>query len=598
MERVAVRLVIDYGSASARAMLGWNDGTLATISLDGQPELPAGVYVDESGTLYVGGDALQRGIADPARFVAEPALQLGSSTVELAGGTVPVVDLVAAALHRIHQEALRITGAPIPDVQILAAPDWGPQRLNRIRRAAHDAGLTTVTFVPAPIAALRAAGHADDAANVLVCDLGGTGQAIIMNSVAGVPEVIANIRDVRAGGAECDRLIAAWIHQTDPAQPNAAALASLATARTVKEALSAAPAAAIPASGERPAVVLSAADLEPVLAPVRDALGDLVTRTVTGAELTPADIESVVCIGAGAANPTLVDAVRAATPAPLTVIDNPDTATLRACMAGAAAIETPPPPAPPYWRVVAILVPGVASIALVVHVLITAIPMTGYTIVTWGELALAATFALLTCLAAATILAAALPAPTASQATPPMASALLAAAAIAVSVIGLYAIAGSLYLNLPIGPFLRWTLLPNLGILLAVVLLALVTARTSRAPRAGWHAVLQFPIASTITAALGMILIEIWLTTPIYNDQRIAYDILGRSGGALVMIGATLAVVRHLAWRIIVGAPMAVFGAALAGVHSTGYLAGVYIVATTVWWGRHTWRHGASALRS
>jgi hypothetical protein len=79
-------------------------------------------------------------------------------------------------------------------------------------------------------------------------------------------------------------------------------------------------------------------------------------------------------------------------------------------------------------------------------------------------------------------------------------------------------------------------------------------------------------------------------------DQRIAYEILGRSGGALVTIGAVPAVMQHVDWRIIIGASLAVFGAALAGVHSTGYLAGTYIVAAIVWWGHHTWRHGASAL--
>jgi hypothetical protein len=54
-------------------------------------------------------------------------------------------------------------------------------------------------------------------------------------------------------------------------------------------------------------------------------------------------------------------------------------------------------------------------------------------------------------------------------------------------------------------------------------------------------------------------------------------------------VGIACALVNSLLLRLVVGAPLAVFCAAIVSWNATGVLAGMYAVAVVAWWARRLW---------
>jgi hypothetical protein len=252
------------------------------------------------------------------------------------------------------------------------------------------------------------------------------------------------------------------------------------------------------------------------------------------------------------------------------------------------------------------LVSGLASLALAAHFIVSAelsrtqsrgfYDPNAYVLANWGELAMAAVFALITCLAAATLLASTLP----SQDRTPqsggsgdagqMGSGLLAAVALGSAIGGLYAIGASVYFDLPNGPFLRWALLPVLPIAAAVTVTAVLATRWGRTPARGWHGWLNFPAGSVLCAAAGMLLVQVSMTARVYPSGALLNDLVGRGGALLLGVGAALALVRSPRLRVIVAAPLAVFAAGIVSWPATGMLGVIYIAAATGWWLQRAWQ--------
>ncbi len=98
--------------------------------------------------------------------------------VQLAGTTIPTIELIAAILRQVLHEASRHAPGPPPGQVVLTAPvRWTPTEIDKLRAAAARAGLTDIVLLPEPIAAAR--WHADPAgiragAAVAVYDLGAT----------------------------------------------------------------------------------------------------------------------------------------------------------------------------------------------------------------------------------------------------------------------------------------------------------------------------------------------------------------------------------------------------------------------------------------
>ena len=626
MQPRGVRLSIDCGGVSAVAVLSWPDGRWMPLLFDGVPQLPAAVYVDHGGGVVTGAAAWQRAAGCPERFVPAPVRRLGEGRIGVGDGEVDAVDLVAAILRRVAAEATRVAERPVVEVRLVVPAGWGPRRRTLVRRAAHRAGLGQPSLVEAPVAAAQrmVAGGTTVlvGAYVLVCDFGGGFEASVLRRAPTGFEVLSTIDAPDAGGAGIDEVLADELvmlggHRPEDEDGAAAPPLSdgdrvvlLASARTAKDTLThtAAVAAALPAP--RPAVVLHSARLETLGRPVLVRAAQATREAIDAAGIGAQDLAGVYCVG-GAATPLAAAVLGEEAGLSPVVVDEPQlAAVLGAAQATgrpgtAADVEPPAPPLPPLRRALGLLVPAVASLALVTHFVFSAersgrsrgfADPYAYVLANWGELAMAATFGLVAALVGATLIASTLPPPPrgspagSGQASQQIGTGLLAAVAVGLAVAGLYAVGASVYFDLPTGAFLRWALLPILPVAAAATVTAVLASRWGRAPREGWHAWLNFPVTSVACAAVGMLLVQMSMTAKAYPTHALANGLVARFGGLLLGVGAAVALVRPLRYRTIVAAPLAVFTAAIVSWPATGLLGVSYVAAVAVWWLQQVWR--------
>src|SRR5437764_10566751 len=147
-------LGVDFGTSNTVAVLRFPDGRARTLLVDGSPLLPSAVYADPTGTLLVGRDAVHSARLDPARFEPNPKRRVDDHTVLLGDRELPVVELVAAVLTRVAEEARRTTGgAPLEVVTLTCPAGWGPTRRGLLTAASQRAGWSRVRLVEEPVAA-------------------------------------------------------------------------------------------------------------------------------------------------------------------------------------------------------------------------------------------------------------------------------------------------------------------------------------------------------------------------------------------------------------------------------------------------------------
>jgi hypothetical protein len=147
------RLGVDFGTTHTVAALSFPDGRVQPLLFESNPLLPSAVFADDSGRLLVGRDAERSSRVDPARFEPNPKRRVDEGTVLLGGREFRTVDLVAAVLRRVYDEAVRVAGGP-PAASVLTHPaDWAATRMQVLTEAARQAGLGGVTLVPEPLAA-------------------------------------------------------------------------------------------------------------------------------------------------------------------------------------------------------------------------------------------------------------------------------------------------------------------------------------------------------------------------------------------------------------------------------------------------------------
>src|SRR5438067_473745 len=147
-------LGVDFGTSNTVAVLRSPDGRARSLLVDGSPLLPSAVYADPGGNLLVGRDAIHSARLDPARFEPNPKRGIDDHSVLLGDRELPVVDLVAAGLIRIAEEARRTTGGATPDPVTMTCPaGWGPTRRGLLCAAAALAGWPRVRLVEEPVAA-------------------------------------------------------------------------------------------------------------------------------------------------------------------------------------------------------------------------------------------------------------------------------------------------------------------------------------------------------------------------------------------------------------------------------------------------------------
>ncbi|SNY04652.1 Hsp70 family protein [Paractinoplanes atraurantiacus] len=156
-------LGVDLGTSHTVAMLRRPDGRTRPLLFDGRPLLPSAVFLDPTGRLHVGADALRLGQADPGRLEPHPKRHVDEESVMLGdGATVPVADLLAALLDAVAREAVATAGF-LPPAVVTYPASWGARRRAVLTRALSQAGWPSdtlgqpaeTTLVTEPVAAAR-----------------------------------------------------------------------------------------------------------------------------------------------------------------------------------------------------------------------------------------------------------------------------------------------------------------------------------------------------------------------------------------------------------------------------------------------------------
>ncbi|WP_203924752.1 Hsp70 family protein [Rugosimonospora africana] len=616
-------LSVDYGAAATAAVLVGPDGAWTPMRFDGADWLLSAVFLNEDGSWVTGAPAWQLGAGAGDRFDSAPIRWLGQDRVGLGGVEVDPVDVVAATLRRVAQAAsARLRAAPLGEVRLVVPASWGPRWRTAMREAARRAGLGQPTLVDAPSAAashLVASGvQLMVGSFLLLCDWGGGFTASVLRRTRYGFEVLSTIEAANAGGLALDQVLAQQLPalatagaRQAPSSPGES-IAVWSAARDAREALSQAASVTV-ALPSAPPVVVTAAGMQADAQPVVTAAADAVRKALDAAQVPPDELAGVFCVGGVAQSPAMVGMLAQATGLAPTVAPDPQ----RAAVLGSAHATGPgvdtsnvsvpaAPPVPGLRRAGAGLVPGVASLGLMVQFLQSATlsrtPGIGYDpraylLADWGELALAALMALVTFLTVATVLAAAIPADNPLDAagqpaapTQQIGTALLAACGLGAAVAGLYAVFDAAMLQWSPAPFLRWALIPLLPLIAVITATAALATRYGRIPAQGWDAWLNFPIASVFVTTVGMVLLQEGANGDRVASQEALFNLFARTGGVLIALGVAMVVTRRWRYRLILAGPLAVVAAAVISSATIGVLACLYIAAATAWWARRAWQ--------
>ncbi|WP_407566922.1 Hsp70 family protein [Polymorphospora sp. A560] len=142
-------LGVDLGTSNTVAVLRWPDGRTRPLLFDGQPVMPSGVFLDESGRFHVGRDAQRLAQADPARYEPNPKRRIDEAGALLGDREVATVDLLGALLGAVARAAVEAVGF-LPPAVVTYPAAWGARRREVLATAVGRAGWPPVD--PATVA--------------------------------------------------------------------------------------------------------------------------------------------------------------------------------------------------------------------------------------------------------------------------------------------------------------------------------------------------------------------------------------------------------------------------------------------------------------
>ena len=353
-------LAIDFGTTATAAAI--YDGDAELIHVDGMARLPSLVLMGTDGEPVCGTAAERQAAGAPERVERTPKRRLGDRMLLLGDQAVDPVDLVAAVLRKVADEARRRQGGTDPGQVVLTHPAaWVGARLAALRDAARRAELGEVTLLPEPVAA--AVHLADDRIetgdHVAVYDLGGGtfDAAILRRTTTGFEPVGAPGGDEHLGGEDFDELLYDAVGEVlaarDPerwellrasdertwVRANAALRDEV---RAAKEALSSTPEYTIYVPSLDQEVRVTREEVEELVRPSLERSVDELVATVERAGLRLADVKAVYLVGGSSRIPLASRLISERTGlVPLTWGDPKAAVALGAAQRGAPADASP-----------------------------------------------------------------------------------------------------------------------------------------------------------------------------------------------------------------------------------------------------------------
>jgi hypothetical protein len=357
-------LAVDFGTSNTVAAVRTHPGEpVRLLHVDGWPVLPSAVWLDPERRLVVGRDAERQARLDPARYEPNPKRRVDDGEVLLGDTVLPVVELFAAVLRRVAQEAGRHLGGP-PDRVVLTHPaGWRSTRCEVLRTAARLAGWPQVELLPEPVAAAAhlatgpAAGVRPNQV-IAVHDMGGgtTDAALVVRTDTGW-RVLAEAGLPDVGGRDVDQALAdhvrrvvgadrpEWAALLRPADPagRRAARAFADDVRAAKEALSRYPQTDVPLPPPLPDAHVTRAELERLVRPALERTADLLAGAVAAAGVDRSRLAGVFLVGGATRMPLVARLVAERVGVLPVAVESPE----NAVVLGALTLPGQPAPAGP-----------------------------------------------------------------------------------------------------------------------------------------------------------------------------------------------------------------------------------------------------------
>lgn len=340
-------LAIDFGTSNTVAAVSVDGTPPRLLTIDGSPLVPSSIYLGEDGSIAVGRDADRQARIDPSRYEPNPKHRIDDGEMLLGTDVIPVRQAIAAVLGRVLQEFRRQFDGANPDVVRLTHPArWRKTRRDVLVAACREAGLSDdPILVPEPVGAathfVNQGGHNMTPGQALaVYDLGGgTFDVAIVQKTDNGFEVIAEAGLPDLGGLDFDNAILEHVgktqEQTNPEewsklnrpQDTASRRAQRALAVDIKEgkeALSRHPHTDIAFPAPFHDVHLTRSEFEELIRPNLARSVELLSTTVSEANLTPERLSGVYLVGGSSRVPLVARLIQEGLGVTPATLDQPE----------------------------------------------------------------------------------------------------------------------------------------------------------------------------------------------------------------------------------------------------------------------------------
>jgi molecular chaperone DnaK len=333
-------LGVDFGSTKTTVAMATNANGAARIAdcVRLVAEMPSVVFLADDDRIVVGDPAEQLGLARPHRLIRGFKQRLGDPVPLMADGCSGRAEsMVATVIGELVRQVAANAGAAPELIAVSYPAQWGSYKQALLSDALGQVGLTDVTLVAEPSAAVRnAVGNDAGISTVMVYDLGGDGfTACVMSRtpdgtfvVAGRPQELDGI-----GGGDFDQAVFSHVQRAVGLDTSAgadpeflAAMRDLRLAcRSAKEVLSldTEVTIAVGTPHRHSRIRLVRSEFEELIRDAIDDTLDAVHRCLKSAALRIEDLDAVVLVGGSAQIPLVAQLISAEFEKPVIIAEHP-----------------------------------------------------------------------------------------------------------------------------------------------------------------------------------------------------------------------------------------------------------------------------------